>query len=93
VWRTHSWPPVYTGTGRRATQLTEIQSRRLTRSQDLVKIAAYVQQNCPISSNATFRGGSGEKKENLYSLAARCWTCKLYMTTGPIDSLLFFSVS
>ncbi len=49
-------PPVYMGTVLRSpTELTEIQSFRLTCSQDLVKIAAYLQQNCPISLNATCR--------------------------------------
>lgn len=87
VWRTHPGLPVYMRTVQ-PTELTEIQSFQLTCSQNLVKIAAYLQQNCPISLNATCRKG----KKNLYLLAARCWPCKLYMTTGPIDSLLFFSV-
>lgn len=43
-------PPVYTRTVLcTPTELTEIQSFGLTRSQDLVKIAAYLQQNCAIS--------------------------------------------
>lgn len=48
--------PVYIGRTLCApTELTEIQSFQLTRSQDLVKIAAYLQQNCPISLNAMCR--------------------------------------
>lgn len=81
-------PPVYTVTVLcTPTELTEIQSFGLTRSQDLVKIAAYLQQNCAISLKPTRR-----KKKNLYLLEARCWPCKLYMCTAFIDSLLFFSV-
>lgn len=50
--------PVYTGTVQRApTELPDIQSLQLTRSQDFAKIAAYLLQNCPISLNATHRRG------------------------------------
>lgn len=37
------------------TELTQIQSFQLTCSQDLVKTAAYLQLNCPISLNAAWR--------------------------------------
>lgn len=43
-------------------------------------------------------GSEGKKKKKQKNkqkavLAVRCRPCKLYMTTGSIDSLLFFSVS
>lgn len=56
--------PVYTGTVQRApTELPDIQSLQLTRSQDFAKIAAYLLQNCPISLNATHRRGKKRKKK------------------------------
>lgn len=74
-------PPGYT----RTAMLTGIQSFQLTCRQDLGENSHLLQ----ISLNATCRK---EEKKNLYLLAVKCLSCKLYMTTGPIDSLLFFSV-
>lgn len=56
-------PPVYTVTVLcTPTELTEIQSFGPTPSQDLVKITAYLQQNCSISLKPTRR----RKKKSLF---------------------------
>lgn len=73
----------------------------LTCSQDFAKRKSHLPPT-KLSSilECNSQGGKQRKKKKKEAknkqkavLAARCRPCKLYMTTGSIDSLLFFSVS